>query len=102
MRAEANGISSQTRTITVRSTVTIKATRLATGKTRIKGVTSPWLPGRVQLIKTTAFVPAASKQIQGGAFSFNPRRLSPGRWQVIYTPAGGRAVRSISPAVRVR
>ena len=86
----------------MRSTASIKAIRLANGKTRIKGMTSPWLPGRVQLIKTTAFVPAATKQITGGAFSFTPRRLSPGRWQVIYTPAGGWAVRSISPAVRVR
>ncbi len=80
----------------------ISATRLWNGKTRITGLTSPWLPGRVQLIKTTAFRPAASKQIAGGKFFFSPRRLSPGRWQVIYTPSGGRAVRSISPAVRVR
>ena len=102
IRATANGIDSQTRTITVRSTVKISAVRLRNGKTRITGVTGPWLPGRVQLIKTTAFSPAASKQIAGGKFSFPARRLSPGRWQVIYTPSGGRAVRSISPAVRVR
>ena len=98
----ANGIDSTTRTIIMRSVVTIRAIRLPNGRTRIRGTTSPWLPGRLQLIKTTAFVPVARKTIRGGAFSFTPRRLRPGRWQVIYTPSGGRAVRSISKAVRVR
>ena len=41
----ANGIDSTTRTIIMRSVVTIRAIRLPNGKTRIKGTTSPWLPG---------------------------------------------------------
>ncbi|HXV33757.1 MAG TPA: hypothetical protein VD769_07085 [Gaiellaceae bacterium] len=102
VKATANGIDSTTRKITVRSTVTIRAVRLRNGKTRIQGVARPKLPGRIQLIKTTAFVPAASKTIAGGSFRFTARKLKPGRWQVIYTPRAGRAVRSISPAVRVR
>jgi hypothetical protein len=100
--AEANGISSTTRKITMRSKVKIQAIRLRNGKIRIKGMTDPWLPGRVQLFKTTAFTPTAGKLIQGGAFAFTPRRLSAGRWEVLYTPANGRAVRSFSAAVRVR
>lgn len=101
-QATAGQIGSLTRTIRVRSKVTITAKHLRSGKVKIKGVTRPALPGRVQLFKTTAFFPRASKQIGGGMFSFSPVDLRPGRYEVIYTPRNGRAVRDISNKVRAR
>ena len=99
--AEADGFTSQTRTIRVRSKVTIKAKELANGKTKITGKTDPALPGRVQLFKTTAFFPTTTKQIGGGTFSLPAKNLKPGRYQVLYTPSGGRALRDFSNKVTV-
>ena len=93
---------SQDKTITVKSVVTIKANKRASGKTKITGKTNPALPGKVKLYKTTAFFATASKEIDGGRFSFPAKRLKPGRYEVIYTPSQGRALRDISNKVTVR
>jgi hypothetical protein len=98
---DEDGLTSLTRTIRVRSKVTIQATELANGKTRITGRTDPALPGRVQLFKTTAFVASITRQIDGGRFQLPAKNLSPGRYEVIYTPRNGRAIRDISNRVRV-
>ncbi len=98
---DEDGLTSLTRTIRVRSKVTITARELANGKTRITGRTDPALPGRIQLFKTTAFVASITRQIDGGRFQLPAKSLSPGRYEVIYTPSNGRASRDISNRVRV-
>jgi hypothetical protein len=98
---DEDGLTSLTRTIRVRSKVTIQARELANGKTRITGRTDPALPGRIQLFKTTAFVASITRQIDGGRFQLPAKNLSPGRYEVIYTPSNGRAIRDISNRVRV-
>ena len=100
-RGRRRSSQSQTRTIRVRSEVTIKAKELANGKTKITGKTNPALPGRIQLFKTTAFFPTTTKQIGGGTFQLPAKNLKPGRYQVLYTPRGGRALRDFSNKVTV-
>jgi hypothetical protein len=98
---DEDGLTSLERTIRVRSKVTIQARELANDKTRITGRTDPALPGRVQLFKTTAFIASITRQIDGGRFQLPAKNLSPGRYEVIYTPSNGRAIRDISNRIRV-
>jgi hypothetical protein len=103
VRAEAEGITSQTRTITLQSTVVLTGRRVGKKGARFFGVARPLLPGRLLLLGTNSIAPVARKTSwKGGAFSFNLKRLKPGRYQVVYIPAGGRAERSTSKAVRIR
>jgi hypothetical protein len=103
VRATAEGISSQTLTITVKSTVRIFVRRLASGAARISGRISPALPGRVLILKTTAFRPTKTiTRFRAGKFSVLLPRPRKGRYQAVYIPKGGRAERSTSNTIRIR
>ena len=100
--ALADGISAQTRSVTVRSTVRLTLRRLAGGRTSARGVVSPRLPGRVLLLRTNAVVPSATAIARNGRFRFPTRRRSRGRYQAVFIPSGGRAERSTSRTGVVR
>ena len=103
LRAAAEGISSQTLTVTVKSTVRISVRRLASGAARITGRISPALPGRVLILKTTAFRPTKTvTRFRAGKFSVLLARPKKGRYQAVYIPKGNRALRSTSNTIRIR
>jgi hypothetical protein len=92
IRAVAEGIASQTRTVTVVSTVRIRVRRghVVTGRVR------PALPGRVLLLRRGAVKPAATAKPRDGRFRIRLRAARPGRYQAVYIPSGERAERSTS------
>ena len=98
IRAVAEGIASQTRTVTVVSTVRIKVRRghVVTGRVR------PALPGRVLLLRRGAVKPAATAKPRDGRFRIRLRDARPGRYQAVYIPSGKRAERSTSNAGVIR
>ena len=103
VRAAAEGISSQTLTITVRSTVRISVKRLASGAARISGRISPQVPGKVLILRTTAFRPTKTvTRFRAGKFSVLLARPAKGRYQAVYIPKGNRAERSTSNTIRIR
>lgn len=104
LRATAEGIGSQTLTVAVRARVRIHATRLRSGGTLISGRVDPALPGPLLLLGANHVTPVARRAAHGRRFSFRlgAGRLEPGRYEVVYVPAGGRAERATSNAVRVR
>ncbi len=96
VRAVAEGIASQTRTITVRSTVRIRVRRRAGGAAVVRGRVAPDLPGRVLLLRGEAVRPAATARARDGRFRIRlaaPRR---GRYQAVFIPSGDAAERSTS------
>jgi hypothetical protein len=96
VRAVAEGIASQTRTITVRSTVRIRVRRVAGGAAVVRGRVTPALPGRVLLLRGDAVRPTARAQARDGRFRIRlaaPRR---GRYQAVFIPSGHAAERSTS------
>ena len=86
----------------MRSTVRLTLRRVRGGKTRVSGVVSPRLPGRVLLLRTNAVVPSATVSARSGRFKLAPRRLVRGRYQAVFIPAGNRAERSTSKLGVVR
>ncbi len=100
--ATAEGINAQTKTVTVQSTVTVALRRLRSGKTVVSGKVAPRIPGRVQLLRSNAFAPTASTTVIKGRFAFKARRLTRGRYQVVFIPSGARAERSTSKSGVVR
>ena len=104
LSALAEGISSQTLTIDVRSRTRIHARRLPSGATVISGRVDPGLPGRLLLLAVNEVRPSATRMAHGGRFRFRlgSGRLAPGGYQVVYIPARARAERSTSNTVRVR
>jgi hypothetical protein len=97
LRAEAGGIGSQTLTVAVKSKVRIKVRRLKDGDVRIAGRVSPALPGRVLLLRTTDVSPRArTRPKKSGRFAFRFDHLSHGRYEVVFIPSAGRALRSTS------
>ena len=100
--ARADGINAQTRSVTVRSTVRLTLRRLTGGRTSAGGVVSPRLPGRVLLLRANAVVPSATAVARNGRFRFPTKRRSPGRYQAVFIPSGGRAERSTSRTGVVR
>jgi hypothetical protein len=93
VRAVAEGIGSQTRTITVVSRVRIRVRR---GGGLIMGRVSPALPGRVLLLRGRAVKPTATARPRDGRFRIrlsDPRR---GRYQAVFIPSARRAERSTS------
>jgi hypothetical protein len=92
IRAVAEGIGSQTRTVTVVSTVRIKVRRghVVTGRVR------PALPGRVLLLRRGAVEPTATTKPRDGRFRIRLRLRDAGRYQAVYIPSGKRAERSTS------
>jgi hypothetical protein len=89
VRAVAEGIASQTRTITVVSTVRIRVRGHV-----VRGRVRPALPGRVLLLRRGAVKPTAAVKSRHGRFRLTVRR--PGRYQAVYIPSGERAERSTS------
>ena len=96
LRAVAGGIGSQTHKITVVSRVRIKVRHLKGGVVLVRGKVRPKLPGRVLLLRTSAYRPTASTRPRKGRFTFrfrNPRR---GRYQAVFIPSKDRAERATS------
>jgi hypothetical protein len=89
VRAVAEGIASQTRTVTVVSTVRIKVRGHV-----LRGRVRPALPGRVLLLRRGAVKPTQTVKPREGRFRVRIAR--PGRYQAVYIPSGKRAERSTS------
>jgi hypothetical protein len=102
LRAVAGGISSQTRTVTVKSRVRIKVRRLKGGGVIVRGTVRPRVPGKVQLIRTTSYKPSASKRPRKGRFTFRFKHLKRGTYQAVFIPSKGRAERATSNKGAVR
>lgn len=96
LRAVAEGIGSQTRTLTVASTVRIKVRRLRGGGAIVTGRVRPALPGRVLWLRSNAARPTATTRPRKGRFRLRLRRPRPGRYQAVFIPSGARAERSTS------
>jgi hypothetical protein len=96
LRAVAEGIGSQTRTLRVFSKVRIKVRRLSGGGAMVTGTVRPKLPGRVLWLRTTAAKPSATTRARNGRFQLRLRRPRRGRYQAVYIPSGDRAERSTS------
>ncbi len=104
LSAVAEGISSQTLTVDVRSRTKIRVRRLRSGATLITGRLDPALPGRLLLLPIDEVRPRAVRRVHGRRFRLRLGRgkLPPGRYQVVYIPLKNRAERSTSNAVTVR
>jgi hypothetical protein len=104
LSAVAEGISSQTLTIDVRSRTKVRARALPSGATLISGRIDPALPGRLLLLAANEVRPSAVCAAHGKRFRFRlrPGTLAPSSYQVVYIPRKGRAERSTSNTVRVR
>lgn len=102
--AVAEGISSQTLTVDVRSRTKVHVRRLRSGATLIGGRLDPALPGRLLLLPVGEVKPRAVSRVHGGRFRlrFGAGKLAPGGYQVVYIPARARAERSTSNTVKVR
>jgi hypothetical protein len=102
LRAEAEGIGSQTRTVRVLSRVRIKVRRLSGGGALITGTVRPRLPGRVLLLRTTDARPTKTTRARNGRFRIRLARPRKGRYQAVYIPSGRRAERSTSNTGAIR
>lgn len=100
VRATADGLGSQERTIEVGSTVRLFAHRRGS-RTVLVGRTSPPIPGQVLLLPTDDVEPAMRTRAVAGKFVLRPRRLASGSYQAVFIPASGRAERATSNTVRV-
>lgn len=96
LRAVVAGFGSQTRSIVVRPVVRIRMRRLRSGAVLVTGVVTPALPGRVQLLRTTAITPSATTTVKSGRFRIRLNRLVRGRYQALFSPTGTRAERATS------
>jgi hypothetical protein len=97
VRAVAEGIGSQTDTVTVHSTVRLSVKRMPGGRYRVSGAVRPVLPGRVLLLRTTSSIPTATTKLtRAGTFAFTLTRPRAGRYQAVAIPSSGRAERSTS------
>ena len=96
VRAVAESIGSQTRTLRVKPVVRIRMRERAGGAVAVKGRIRPKLPGRVLLLRRGAVEPTATARTRGGRFTLRLRAPRTGRYQVVFIPSGERAARSIS------
>lgn len=104
LRAVAEGIASSTLTVAVGSEVRLELRRRPSGAIRLLGRLRPALPGRLLLLGADD-VSATATRMAGKrrfAFRFGAGKLAPGRYQVVYIPARGRAERSTSNTVLIR
>lgn len=101
LRALAEGVSSQTATVTMRSAVTLRVRRTKAGWL-LTGTTRPALPGRVLLLRTTSAKPTRTVTPTRGAFRVRLKHPRPGRYQAVYVPSGTRAERSTSSPKALR
>lgn len=102
LRAVADGLGSQTLTVTVRSLVAFTSRQLKDGRTLVSGTVRPALPGRVLLLRWDAITPSAKTSARGGRFRLLLRRPVPGRYQAVFIPSGARAERSTSKTGVIR
>jgi hypothetical protein len=72
------------------------------GDVRVTGTVQPRLPGRVLLLHRDAVSPRATRRPSNGRFTFRFERLRKGRWQVVFVPSRGRALRATSNTGVVR
>jgi hypothetical protein len=96
VRAVAEGIGSETRTVRVFSRVRIKIRRLRGGGALVMGRVRPALPGRVLWLRNTAAKPSARTKARRGRFRIRMERPRKGRYQAVFIPSGRRAERSTS------
>lgn len=96
IRAVAEGIGSETRTVRVLSRVRIKLRRLRSGAVLVIGKVRPKLPGRVLLLRTRDARPTKTTRARKGRFRVRLARPRKGRYQAVYIPSGRRAERSTS------
>ena len=102
LRATAEGVGSQSLTVTVRSTVTLALRRTRSGGAVVRGRVRPKLPGRVLLLRTDSAAPSATTRPRRGRYVKRLRSLRPGRYQAVFIPSGDRAVRSTSKTGVIR
>ena len=102
LSASAGGLSSQTERVVVKARVRIKVRRMRDGDIRVTGTVEPRLPGRLLLLHRNAVSPRAAKRPSKGRFAFRFERLRKGRWQVVFVPSRGRALRATSNTGVVR
>lgn len=103
LRATAAGLGSQTLTVEVKARVTIKIRRTASGAAVITGTVAPALPGRVLWLRRGAVVPTATTRPSStGRFRFTLAQPRSGRFQALYLPSKGRAMRALSPTGVIR
>jgi hypothetical protein len=96
VRAVAETIGSQTRTLRVVPRVRIRIRERAGEDVAVKGRIRPALPGRVLLLRRGAVDPTATARTRGGRFTLRLRAPRAGRYQVVFVPSGERAERSTS------
>ena len=96
VRAVAESIGSQTRTLRVKPVVRIRVRERAGGAVAVRGRIRPRLPGRVLLLRRGAVEPTATARSRGGRFTLRLRSPRKGRYQVVFIPSGERAARSTS------
>lgn len=96
LRATAEGLSSQTITVTVRSKVRIKVRRTRSGGVVVTGQVWPSLPGRVLWLRDGASRSSAKATVRKGRFRLRFTRPTRGRYQAVFIPSGRRAERSTS------
>lgn len=104
LSAVAGGVASATVGVSVASLVKVRLRRLRSGAVRVLGRLRPALPGRLLLLGADEVRPTATRAAgkRRFAFRFGAGKLEPGRYQVVYVPAAGRAERATSNTVRLR
>ena len=102
VRAVAESIGSQTKTLRVKPVVRIRVRERAGGAVKVKGRIRPKLPGRVLLLRRGAVEPTATARTRGGRFTLRLRSPRKGRYQVVFIPSGKRAERATSNSGVVR
>ena len=96
LRAVAEGIGSQTRTVTAFTTVKVKVVRKRDGSAVVTGTVRPKLPGRVLWLRGDAISPSARTTTRAGAFRLRLPHPRHGRYQAVVIPTGDRAERATS------
>jgi hypothetical protein len=96
VRAEAEGLGSQTLTVRMFSKVRIKIRRTKTGGAVVTGTTSPKLSGRILWLRTDDVRPSARTTARSGRFTLRLTHPKRGRYQAVFIPSGDRAERSTS------
>jgi len=96
LRAVAEGIGSQTLTVTAFTTVKVKITRKRDGSAVVTGTVRPKLPGRVLWLRSTSVTASAKTTTSKGAFRLRIKHPRRGRYQAVVIPTGNRAERATS------
>lgn len=96
LQASAGGLSSQSLTVTVKSTVRVRVRRVRAGGVLVTGRVRPALPGRVLWLRDGSASPAATTSAKRGTFRLRLRHPRRGRYQAVFVPSGNRAERSTS------